>query len=155
MLGSAFVTLKGMAQSRNADLHDIAVMHATSLASAMHANRRFWADTAISPCFSTGGGRVRGCDYLAVPSPAPECGACTAQARAVADLGAWRDRLLAALPQARLDVQCLDSAAEAADSQAASDMTRSCSIRVAWQGPADGRRQDVAGQNTYMIRVRP
>ncbi len=154
MLGTALVTLKGMAHARDADLHGVAAQHASRLAWAMRANRGYWADAAISPCFSTGEGGRRGCVYLAVPSPARQCSGCTAQARAISDLGMWRDSLQKALPRARLDVECLGGAVAAAEG-AGRGSRRSCSIRIAWAGEG-GRGGPPAGEhNTYMVRVTP
>lgn len=150
ILGSAFVMLQSMAHDGRADLHGVAAVHTMRLALAMRANRGYWADTAISPCFSTSGAHVPGCGYLTVPSQMAECGACTARARAISDLGAWRDRLEAALPQPSLDVACLGGQA---GTRAGSG--RSCSIRVAWVPPAGGQRQRAPGRHSYVVRVMP
>lgn len=154
MLASACVALNAMAHDRHADLHDVAALHTARLALAMRDNRSYWADTQISPCFSTSGGGVPGCAYLSVPSRTVECAACAARSRAIADLGAWRDRLEAALPQVTLDVACLGGTA-AALAGARAGSGRHCSIRIAWAAASSDRLPGTPGQNVYMVRVTP
>lgn len=162
ILGATGLMLKAMASAKASSLRTVAALQAASLASAMYANRIYWADTAQSPCFSTSGGGTPGCSYLTVASPATECSPCTATARAIADLAAWRDSVEAALPQAKLDVNCLDGTPGAT---AQASRPQSCSIRLAWNEHfIDVRHADnpqpiasaaTFGSRAYVLHVTP
>ncbi len=164
ILGSSGLMLKAMASAKTSSLRTVAALQASSLASAMYANRRFWADTSHSPCFSTSGASTPGCAYLAVASPASDCSACTARDRAIADLGAWRDSVQTALPQAKVDVNCL-GAASGTGAAAQAGRPQSCSIRLAWNehfvdvrhsaSPQPAASAATFGTRAYVLHVTP
>lgn len=162
ILGTAGLMLKAMAYAKTSSLRTMAAMQAASLASAMYVNRKYWADTSISPCFSTRDGDVPGCDYLTVAPQSAECTGCTPPARAIADLAAWRDSVQAALPQAEMEVTCLEGAPGAT---VPADRPQSCSIRIVWDEHFIDLRQPGSAQpaasaatfgpRTYVLHVTP
>jgi type IV pilus assembly protein PilV len=129
MLGIA--KLQGLALSNTgaSSMRSLAAIQATSLASAMHANRAYWA-ASTAPSFVNTYNAATQVNTLTVSSGAITIGAlsacqntvcATAGAVASADLATWLKSLNATLPSATETVNC-DVAVQ----------PTSCTIQIEW-----------------------
>jgi type IV pilus assembly protein PilV len=133
LLGVARMQALALSSASVSRLRSLAALEAASLASAMHANRAYWAAAALAQPIVVNGAAVTtsdssltaalntannaGRDYCTPDHGAP----CTSVALAAADLHEWATDLNATLPNATARITC-----------PATNTPLNCTIQINW-----------------------
>lgn len=132
LLGIAKMQALSMSNTTTSRQRALAAIQASSLASAMHSNRQYWANGALPANFSAtlaGGVLASNEPTLTAALAATNAGACmatqcTAVALAAFDLTRWSAALAALLPNPSSTIGCSFSAGIASP--------MSCTIQISW-----------------------
>jgi type IV pilus assembly protein PilV len=117
MLGLAKIQALAYASTGIAGSQSIAALQASSLASAMRANRSYWSTVANNFSFTNTAGTLASTDATLTTNYACTS-ACTPAQVAAHDLNIWTLALTRVLPQATATISCLTPAG--------------CSIQIDW-----------------------
>jgi type IV pilus assembly protein PilV len=118
MLGLAKIQALAYASTGIAGSQSLAALQASSLASAMRANRSYWSTVANNFSFTNTAGTLASTDATLTNTTYTCTSACTPAQVAAHDLTAWTASLTAVLPKPTATISCLTAAG--------------CSITIAW-----------------------
>jgi type IV pilus assembly protein PilV len=135
MLGIAKMQALSVSNTTTARLRSLAAIEAASLASAMHSNRQYWANTALPFNFAMNNtGAVTSSDAALVTQTATDqatvpdnvCFAitCTALQLAAFDVARWSANLTGLLPNPTANIVC--------PAQPGVNAPPSCTITISW-----------------------
>lgn len=166
ILGVSGLLLKGLSNTHTAGMRTLVALQASSLASAMYANRAFWAnpESGIIAFSSNADGSINGKNLALVSegncigtpqSPTPT--SCTPAQLAGADVRTWVNGINRAFANAFTELQCTPIAV-------GSSAYMSCVILVEWEehfmNVSSGSNAAhaiesaaTAGRRTYMLHV--
>lgn len=125
MLGLAKMQALAVSSSQVSGSRSMVAMQASSLASAMHSGRGYWAVTTTAPasCLITGNTIDSGCGALATTAACGTSAAtCTDAQLAAFDLSEWAANMKTQFPSHKTTVACTSSATTPV----------SCTIKVVW-----------------------
>ena len=166
ILGVSGLLLKGLSNTQASGMRTMVALQASSLASAMYANRAFWANPAQGIiAFSskadgsiTGKNLAIGSEDSCVGTPkAPTPMSCTPAQLAGSDVRTWVNSVNRALANATSDLQCTPIAQ-------GSSAYMSCVIQVEWaehfvelsngsNNAPSNESAATAGRRTFMLHV--
>lgn len=156
LLGLAKMQALAVSSSQVSGSRSMVAMQASSLASAMHSGRGYWAVTTNAPasCLVTGRTIDSGCGSLATAATCDTAGvSCTDAQLAAFDLAKWADNMTIQFASHKTTVACTSSATTPV----------SCTIKVVWtektvaavnQGDAAASAAASTDQ-TYILHVEP
>jgi type IV pilus assembly protein PilV len=152
LLGIARLQALSLSNTNAARMRSLAAIEIASLASAMHANRAYWA--ANFPTITVAGTAITSSD--AALNTAVNCNAsggsapCTATLLAASDLNEWAANLAALFPAGTAAITCT-----------AATTPLSCTIQIAWTENVVSKTQQstasavVLQTQTYLLSVQP
>ena len=159
MLGIAKMQALSLANTTTARLRSLAAIEAASLASAMHSNRQYWANTALpfNVALSAAGAITSSDGALAVQATADLTNLtacfgvqCAALPLAAFDLARWTNNMTAMLPNPTATISC--------PANPGVNAPPSCTITISWRerSVAVNQQQTVAlALPTYTLYVEP
>ena len=159
MLGIAKMQALSLSNTTTARLRSLAAIEAASLASAMHSNRQYWANTALpfNAALSATGVITSSDGALAVQATADlgnltACFGiqCAALPLAAFDLARWSNNMTAMLPNPTATISC--------PANPGVNAPPSCTITISWRerSVAVNQQQTVAlALPTYTLYVEP
>lgn len=157
LLGLAKMESLALSSTGAAGNRSIAAIQASSLASAMHANRAYWAaglaPATVTVSISNGAVAISDPNLGVVPEPsclAPGAGACTMNRMAAYDFQEWAKDLAALLKYSLATISCTTNTA----------VPVSCNIQIQWaeNAVAMNQQQTQIGNlalPTYLLYVQP
>jgi type IV pilus assembly protein PilV len=145
LLGLAKMQALSLSSTNTARLRSLAAIEAASLASAMHANRAYWATvgTAIT---SSDGGLVGATDCSLSGGASP----CSPTQLAASDLNEWVTNFAGLFPAGNAAITCT-----------AVTTPLSCTIQIGWTENVVSRTQQTTGSasvlqtQAYLLSVQP
>jgi type IV pilus assembly protein PilV len=159
MLGIAKMQALSLANTTTARLRSLAAIEAASLASAMHSNRQYWANTALpfNVALSAAGAITSSDGALAVQATADLTNLtacfgvqCAALPLAAFDLARWTTNMTGMLPNPTANISC--------PANPGVNAPPSCTITISWNERSVGvnRQETVAlALPTYTLYVEP
>jgi type IV pilus assembly protein PilV len=161
MLGIAKMQALSVSNTTTARLRSLAAIEAASIASAMHSNRQYWANTVVLPFnFTLNAGVVASSeaalatqtatDQATVPDNVCFGVQCTALQLAAFDVARWSTNLTGLLPNPTANIVCPATPGVAAPP--------SCTITISWneRSVAINQQETVAlALPTYTLYVEP
>ena len=159
MLGIAKMQALSLANTTTARLRSLAAIEAASLASAMHSNRQYWANTALpfNAALSATGVNTSSDGALAVQATADlgnltACFGiqCAALPLAAFDLARWTTNMTGMLPNPTANISC--------PANPGVNAPPSCTITVSWNERSVGVNQQetvALALPTYTLYVEP
>jgi type IV pilus assembly protein PilV len=152
LLGLAKMQALSLSSTNAARLRSLAAIEAASLASAMHANRAYWAvnyptiSTAGTAITSSDGGLVGATDCSLSGGAAP----CSPTQLAASDLNEWVTNFAGLFPAGNAAIACT-----------AVTTPLSCTIQIGWTENVVSRTQQTTASasvlqtQTYLLNVQP
>ena len=159
MLGIAKMQALSLSNTTTARLRSLAAIEAASLASAMHSNRQYWANTALpfNVALSAAGAITSSDGALAVQATADLTNLtacfgiqCAALPLAAFDLARWSNNMTGMLPNPTATISC--------PANPGVNAPPSCTITIGWRegSVAIAQQQTVAlALPTYTLYVEP
>jgi type IV pilus assembly protein PilV len=160
MLGIAKMQALSVSNTTTARLRSLAAVEAASLASAMHSNRQYWANTVLPFNFALNAGVVTSSDAALVAQTATDLATvpdnvcfgaqCTALQLAAFDVARWSTNLTGSLPNPTANINCPTTPGVVAPP--------SCVITISWneKSVAINQQETVAlALPTYTLYVEP
>ena len=158
MLGIAKMQALSLSNTTTARLRSLAAIEAASLASAMHSNRQYWANTALPFAAALNAGVITSSDgALAVQATADLTNLtacfgvqCAALPLAAFDLARWSNNMTGMLPNPSANISC--------PANPGVNAPPSCTITISWRekSVAINQQQTVAlALPTYTLYVEP
>jgi type IV pilus assembly protein PilV len=159
MLGIAKMQALSLANTTTARLRSLAAIEAASLASAMHSNRQYWANTALpfNAALNAAGVITSSDGPLAVQATADLTNLtacfgiqCAALPLAAFDLARWSNNMTGMLPNPTANISC--------PANPGVNAPPSCTITISWRegSVAVNQQQTVAlALPTYTLYVEP
>jgi len=167
MLGIAKMEALSVSTTTTARLRSLAAIEAASLASAMHSNRQYWANTALPFDLTLNAGVITSksdaalatqamTDVATVPDNVCFGAACAPLPLAAFDLARWSTNLTGLLPNPTANINCPASPGGVA-------APPSCTITISWseKAVAINQQETTAAANaafqvpTYTLYVEP
>jgi type IV pilus assembly protein PilV len=156
LLGLAKMQALAVSSSQVSGSRSMVAMQATSLASAMHSGRGYWAVTTNAPasCLITGNTIDSGCGSLATAATCDTSGATCSDAQLAAfDLKTWAQNMTNQFASHKTTVACTSSATTPV----------SCTIKVVWTEKTVAAVNQAAAaasvaastDQTYILHVEP
>ena len=159
MLGIAKMQALSLANTTTARLRSLAAIEAASLASAMHSNRQYWANTALpfNVALSAAGAITSSDGALAVQATADLTNLtacfgvqCAALPLAAFDLARWTTNMTGMLPNPTANISC--------PANPGVNAPPSCTITISWNERSVGVNQQetvALALPTYTLYVEP
>lgn len=148
LLSTSYMLIKGASNAKTSSLRATAATQASSIASAMYANKIFWGQRNQDISFKSNKTDIESISSNIISSKSA-CGNCTPSELAGFDLNNWITGLSTVLPNAKSEITC---------PSVATNKTRSCTIKITWSevffgGSDTNSSSATAGDRDYFLHI--